>query len=237
MFNDANDAFLKDEPAFVYYNKNNFAGIQGVVASKISEKFGIPTIMLADIDNSLVSGSGRAGQFLHLQNALQTFDEEYPDILISYGGHKAAAGVKLHKNNIKTFQNGFYNIVKQQLQGQDITPYIKTDGSLKEQISFGTYKQIEQLSPFGIGFPTPVFFDKMVVTNLRVMGKIPVHLSMMLDGHKAVFFNALKNPEDPLPLFEGERIAVTYTLNLNVWQGIESLQLIIKSIIKSHESV
>ena len=130
------------------FDKNNFAGIQGVVASKISEKFGIPTIMLADIDNSLVSGSGRAGQFLHLQDALQTFDEIYPDILISYGGHKAAAGVKLHKNNIKTFQNGFYNIVKEQLQGQDITPYIKTDGSLKGQISFGTYNQIEQLSPF-----------------------------------------------------------------------------------------
>lgn len=231
MYNSANQVFTGRESAIIHYSEKNHAGIQGIVASKLSENFGVPAVMLAHVGNNLVAGSGRSGQFLHLRDALQTFDEQYPGIFISFGGHRAAAGLKIHKENIEIFKKGFHDIVKDQLKDLDITPYIKTDGSLKGNISLDTYYQIEHLKPFGMGFPSPTFFDEMVATRVRVMGKHPVHLAMMLDNYQAVFFNALNTPDAPWPIREGERVEVVYTLNLNQWQGRSNLQLMVKTVV------
>jgi len=227
----AKQAFTGKEPAIVYYSEENHAGIQGIVASKLSEDYGVPSIMLADVGNGMVSGSGRAGQFLHLRDALQAFDENNPGILKSYGGHKAAAGLKLHKENIDIFKKGFLGVVQEQLYGQDITPFKKTDGSLNGFINLDTYYQIEKLKPFGMGFQTPVFYDEMVATQIRVMGQTRTHLSMMLDRYRAVFFRALETPESPLPVHEGEKTGVLYSLSLNEWQGRRNLQLIVKEMV------
>ncbi|MBF0204084.1 MAG: single-stranded-DNA-specific exonuclease RecJ [Desulfamplus sp.] len=220
------------DPILIYYNENNHPGIQGIVAGKITENFGIPAIMLANIGNNIVVGSGRAGQFLHIRDALQTFDNLYPGVFIAYGGHKAAAGFKINMENVDLFKKEFQDIVTKQLADQDTTPYIKTDGSLKLKggISLETYYHIEALNPFGMGFPSPMFHDQMVATDVRVMGKYPVHISMMLDGIKSVFFNALAHPEALMPVNSGDLVNVVYTLNLNSWQGRESLQLFIKKI-------
>ena len=231
MLNEVKKRFTGKEQAIVYYSEQNHAGIQGIVASKLSEDYGIPSIMLADVGNGMVSGSGRAGQFLHLRDALQAFDEKIPCILKSYGGHKAAAGLKLHKDNIEIFQEGFLEVVQEQLYGQDITPFKKTDGSLNGFINLDTYYQIEKLKPFGMGFQTPIFYDELVVTQIRVMGNTRTHLSMMLDRYKAVFFRALETPESPWPVSEGERAGVLYSLNLNEWQGRSNLQLIVKEMV------
>ncbi len=228
-------------PILIYYSENNHPGIQGIVAGKLTESFGIPAIMLADIGDGLITGSGRAGQFLHLRDALERFDDIYPNIFIAYGGHRAAAGFKLHKDNIDLLRNELPKIVVEQLKGQDTTPYLHTDGSLKtdqinkreyNQLNLDTYYHIEALHPFGIGFPSPAFNDKMVATDVKVMGKTPVHISMLLDGIKAAFFYALDKPGDPLPIQSGDIVDVVYTLNLNSWQGRQSLQLIVKKINK-----
>jgi single-stranded-DNA-specific exonuclease len=218
-------------PAIVYYSESNHAGIQGIVASKLSETFGKPAIMLADVADGMVSGSGRAGQFLHLQAALETLDENMPGLLISFGGHKAAAGLKIHKTDIQRFTNGFYEVVLEQLKGQDTKPFKETDGSLNGYINLETCYQIERLQPFGIGFPTPTFYDQMEARFVRVIGKTQTHLSMMLDHYKAVFFNALETPESPWPVSEGQTVGVIYTLNVNEWQGRKSVQLFVRDVV------
>jgi single-stranded-DNA-specific exonuclease len=219
------------EPAIVFYSESNHAGIQGIVASKLSEMFGKPAIMFADVADGMVSGSGRAGQFLHLQAALETLDENMQGLLVSFGGHKAAAGLKIHKKNIQRFTNGFYQIVQEQLKGQDTTPYKETDGSLTGFINLDTCYQIEKLQPFGIGFPTPTFCDQMEARYVRVIGKTQTHLSMMLDRYKAVFFNALETPESPWPFKDGQTVGVLYTVNVNEWQGQRNLQLIVRDVV------
>lgn len=247
MFEEAKKQINITDPILVYYSKNNHPGIQGIVAGKLAEKFGTPVVMLADIADGIVVGSGRAGQFLHLRDALQTFDNLYPGIFIAYGGHRAAAGFKLKKEDIDLFKKELPGIVTKQLCGQDTTPYLQTDGSLKvgckkflpnsntgnfenNQINLETYYQIERLKPFGMGFPSPVFHDQMVATDIKTMGKTPVHLSMKLDGIKAAFFHAIDQPGDPLPVNSGDLVNVVYTLDLNFWQGRENLQLIIKKL-------
>ena len=129
-------------------------------------------------------------------------------------------------------QKGLSDAVNTQLTDQDTTPYIKTDGSLKGHLNSDTYYQIEALNPFGIGFPSPTFSDVMTATNVRVVGKSPVHLSMKLDGIKAIQFYALDNPGDPLQINSNDKVDVVYTLSMDEWQGRKSLQLIIKRISK-----
>lgn len=230
MFLDVKERITGKESAIVHYSAENHPGIQGIVASKLSEAYGIPTILLADVENGMVAGSGRAGQFLHLRDALQTFDESHPGILTSYGGHKAAAGLKLRKDHVALFQKDFCEVVEKQLNGRDITPYQSTDGSLNGFINLDTYYQIERLKPFGMGFPTPLFYDEMTATKIRVIGKTRDHLSMMLDHHKAVYFRALETPDAPWPVDEEETVGVLYTLNLNEWMGQKSIQLIVREI-------
>ncbi|NWH06873.1 single-stranded-DNA-specific exonuclease RecJ [Desulfobacter latus] len=235
ILTEAQKSVTRKESVIVYYSAENHAGIQGIVAGKLAEEYGIPCIMLADVGNDIVAGSGRAGQFLHLKDALATFNEKHPGILMSYGGHKAAAGLKLHKNHVEIFQHKFCELVRQQLKGQDITPYKSTDGALNGFINLETYFQIEKLKPFGMGFPTPLFYDEMIATRIRVIGRTRNHLSMMLDNHKAVFFNALETPDSPWPVNEGESICALYTLNLNEWMGQKNLQLIIREITKPEQ--
>ncbi|MCA1785990.1 MAG: DHHA1 domain-containing protein, partial [Desulfobacteraceae bacterium] len=220
------------EPAIVCYSESNHAGIQGIVASKLSEMFGKPAIMLADVADGMVSGSGRAGQFLHLQAALEILDEKMPDLFASFGGHKAAAGLKIYKKDIQRFTNGFYEVVQEQLKGRDTTPYKETDGSLDGFINLDTCYQIEKLQPFGIGFPTPTFYDEMEARYVKVIGKTQTHLSMMLDRYRAVFFDALETPESPWPVTDGQTVGVVYTLNVNEWQGRTNVQLFVRSCMK-----
>ncbi|MBF0232368.1 MAG: hypothetical protein HQK65_04935 [Desulfamplus sp.] len=231
MLSEAKKNIIDGEPAVVYYSDENHAGIQGVVAGKLADEFGVPTIMLADVDGGMVAGSGRAGQFLHIRDALQSFDEKIPGILKSYGGHKAAAGLKLSKDDIEIFKMGFLEVVQEQLDGQDVTPFKKTDGSLNGFINLDTYYQIDKLKPFGMGFPTPLFYDEMIATQIRIIGEQKIHLSMMLDRYRAVFFGALEILESQWPVIEGEKIGVLYSLNLNEWQGRSNLQLIVKQMV------
>jgi single-stranded-DNA-specific exonuclease len=230
MFDTAKEQINKNDNIFIGYDTSYDPGIQGIVASKLTETFNVPAIMLADIGDDLVAGSGRSGKFLHFRDALQSFDDNYPGILVSFGGHKAAAGLKIHKKNIEILQKGLSDTVNTQLAGQDTTPYIKTDGSLKEHLNFDIYYQIEALSPFGMAFPTPIFSDVMNATDVRVVGKNPVHLSMKLDGIKAIQFFALDNPGDPLEINSNDKVDVIYTLSMDEWRGRKSLQLKVKRI-------
>jgi len=238
MFEEAKELLIPTEPIFICYSQNNHPGIQGIVAGRLTENFGTPAVMLADVGDGVVSGSGRAGQFLHMREALQRFDDRFPGILMAYGGHRGAAGFKLHRRDVDLFKKELSTIVAEQLEGQDTTPYLRTDGSLKGGVGIclDTYYQIESLNPFGMGFPAPLFHDQIVATDVKVMGKNPVHLSMLLDGVKAAFFNALERPGDPLPINSGELVDVVYALSLNSWQGRETLQMIIKKITPSHQS-
>jgi single-stranded-DNA-specific exonuclease len=193
------------------------------------EKFGVPSIMLADIeDTDYISGSGRAGQFLHLREALQDVEDRTQGLLISFGGHKAAAGLKFHKGKLKEFKKEFYKSVEDQLKGQDTTPYISTDGSLANSLTLETHYEISNLAPFGMGFPTPSFSDIMEVTNAIMVGKNPVHLSMHLDGIKAIQFFSIDKPGDPMPVQNGDRVKVVYQIAENVWNGYRNLQILVK---------
>lgn len=101
MINTARQQYIEGNPYIIAYHESFDPGIQGIVASKLVDEFGVPAIMLSNLkDSNYIVGSGRAGQFLHLRDALQFIDDHCPGLLKSFGGHKAAAGLKFHKDNL-----------------------------------------------------------------------------------------------------------------------------------------
>jgi len=231
MLDLARQQYVEGVPHVIAHHESFDPGVQGIVASKLVDEFGVPAIMLSNLnDSDYIVGSGRAGQFLHLRDALQFIDDHCPGLLKSFGGHKAAAGLKFHKDNLLLFKEVFMEAVEQQFKDQDITPFIRTDGALNSNLCLETHYNISRLSPFGMGFSTPIFSDTMKVTEARMVGGNPVHLSMRLDGIKAIQFYAIDNPEDPMPVKVGDTVDVVYNTDVNEFRGNVELQLMVKRI-------
>lgn len=81
-----------------------------------------------------------------------------------------------------------------------------------------------------MGFSTPIFSDTMKVTEARMVGGNPVHLSMRLDSIKAIQFYAIDDPEDPMPVKVGDTVDVVYNTDANEFRGNVELQLLVKRI-------
>jgi len=235
MINIAAQQYNPGDPCIIAYHESFDPGVQGIVASKLVERFGVPAIMLANIpDTDALAGSGRAGQSLHLRDALQAVEHQHPEFFISFGGHKAAAGLKFKAEKLDLFKGLFTKAVEQQLFGQDTTPFIQTDGSLKGFLDLDTHHQIHSLAPFGMGFPTPSFCDTFTVTGAQMVGQTKVHLSLQLDHIKAIQFFAVESPDDPMPVQVGDEVRVVYQTDSNFWNGQDNLQLVVKKIEKTN---
>ena len=222
----------ENAPCAIAFHESFDPGVQGIVASKLSKKTGKPAIMLAPVQGNpdLIVGSGRAGQFLHLRDAFQAVEDRNPGFFVKFGGHAAAAGLSIYKDDLDRFKEEFAKAVEDQLDGVDTTPYILVDGSLRDNLSLEAHKKISRLAPFGQGFPAPEFCDTMTVSGPRMIGKNPVHLKMELNGIEAVMFNAIENPEQPVPVRDGEKIKAVYHTSCNAFGGNESLQLMVQHI-------
>lgn len=231
MLDIARQQYFEGTPCLIAYHESFDPGVQGIVASKLVDEFGVPAIMLANIkDSDYITGSGRAGQFLHIRDALQNVEDQYPGIFKSFGGHRAAAGLTFHKDNLLLFKEVMYEVVEKQLKGQDTTPFLLTDGTLDGQLTIETHHYINRLAPFGMGFPAPVFNESMKVSDARMVGKTPVHLSMRFGNIKAIHFFAIDDPEESMPVNVGDTVDLVYQTDINEFRGEESLQLIVKKI-------
>jgi len=216
---------------FVIYDDRFDSGIQGVVCSKIVESYKKPTVMLAGPDsNGLLHGSCRSGRFLHIRDALQSISNNHPGLLVSFGGHAAAAGLRIKLEDLDKFTMAFSDAVVDQFKDIDTTFFHMTDGEIGCSISCDLIDEIERLAPFGMGFPGPSFCGEMTVDNCRMVGKNPVHLSLTLNRLKGIQFNAIKKSGDAMPVKSGDKVRVVYTLDKNTFNGNTTPQLMIQAL-------
>ena len=231
------DNTLDPEAKSIVIGSNDFhIGVQGIVASRLVDKYGLPAIVLSPVQGKkdLLSGSARTVGDIHLFNALQYVETKYPDVLIQYGGHKAAAGMKLHKSKVPLFRKAFDEAVNNQVEADAVlSPVLFVDGHLKpKNITIDTAKELTKLEPFGQGFEEPVFIGEFKVLSVKTIGADKTHLSLkLLDSqgseHKGVWFRALESPEDALPVKDDDMIKCAYRLSVNSFMGVNSVQLIV----------
>ena len=220
---------LENKNTIVLGGDNWFHGVIGIVASKITEKFYKPTILI-DFEDGDGKGSGRSVPGFDLHNALCSA-EEYLD---KFGGHAMAVGLTLKQENFQKFREKIEDIAKEQDISQ-LQAIIKIDGQVtKNDFKLDTIREIKRMEPFGEKNPRPIFLYKnLKIQSIRALSE-GKHLKLTLRDDnlliEAIGFNLGKLAEEFLI---GERIDIVVTLEENNYNGMEKIQINIKDIMKS----
>ena len=216
------------------------AGVQGIVASRITETYGTPTVILSPTaQEGIYSGSVRTIEGIHIREVLQRIEDDNPGTLLQFGGHKGAAGLKINSEKIEVFRKLFNREIIRKIGTEPLSPLLKTDGELATRglLNLDTYMGLQMLQPFGNGFEEPVFQDRFTVQDANFIGKDnPVHLSMQLidisgEKVKAIWFSAVEKAGMPLPVRIGAEVICAYMLMANTFRNETNLQLMIKEVL------
>lgn len=230
----------QNQAAFLYHPKKyslaiklkGNAGIQGIIASRIGEQYGVPTLAMTDLEDGTLAGSGRGiVANIDLRTAFQWMSEQDVDLFISMGGHAGAAGCMIPIEKYERFSSLLEQAIKQQLGDEIPTPTIFTDGPLEDaMLNLHTLQDLKQLEPYGREWPQPTFSGRFIIQTVRVVGQTQTHYSFRLISEhdlrlSAIYFNAKQSAEEETPFYDGQLVEAAYQLSENQYMGRSSLQL------------
>ncbi len=229
---------LEDAPydrfSNVVYNGDWHKGVIGIVASRIIEQHYRPTVVLTDSGDH-VAGSVRSIKGFNVYDALAACEAH----LIQFGGHKYAAGLTMHKEQIEGFKEAFEQVVKSDIDEQLLTPEILIDAEIDFEDIQGNsrealpkfYRILQQFAPFGPGNMRPVLLTKQVVVSYpRVVGESHLQFTAHQASRPDIKFRCIAfGMADKLNLLDQE-VDLVYSLDKNEWNGRVNLQLGIKDL-------
>ncbi|WP_127470927.1 single-stranded-DNA-specific exonuclease RecJ [Thiomicrorhabdus aquaedulcis] len=208
------------------------AGIQGIIATRIGEAYGLPCVAMTDLKDGYLAGSGRGiVKHIDLRHAFQWMADQEPGLFKSMGGHAGAAGCMIKLEHYDIFSALFEQAIKLQIGDQPPVPIIETDGQLSEaQLTPNLINELAQLEPYGREWPQPLFNGEFEIVEVKAVGQTQTHLSFKLKQAsgkwiQAIYFNAKQSAQDPIEFTPGERIRCVYQASLNRYNGRVSLQL------------
>ncbi|WP_115369335.1 single-stranded-DNA-specific exonuclease RecJ [Moraxella bovis] len=222
--------------AICLYQDNWHQGVIGIVAGRIKEQLYRPTIVFAPADadkvcdDDLIKGSGRSIAGVHIRDAIETVAMANPELILHFGGHAMAAGLTIHKRDFERFKAEFLKVV----DGFDDELFSKlkyTDGVLTPpDFSLAFVHALKNVSVWGNGFLPPAFDGVFEVVNFRILKDKHLKLTLRADGVQypidAIWFNYDVDEWD----YRASAVHILFTLDINEWQGNQSLQLIIKDL-------
>jgi single-stranded-DNA-specific exonuclease len=195
-----------------------------LVASKLKETYNLPSCALSIADDGNIKGSLRSIDGVHVRDVLDLVSKRTPDLIISFGGHAIAAGVKIRPNGLDEFTHQFEQAVRELSTPDVFNPYVMTDGELSSsEITFDLVNAINAEN-WGQAFPTPLFEGTFRVMRQSILRE--AHTKMTLQSGGVNFEAILFGHAEPLP----ETIHALYKIGINEYQGASTLQLMIESI-------
>ncbi|MFT5420466.1 MAG: single-stranded-DNA-specific exonuclease [Candidatus Endobugula sp.] len=218
------------------YDESWHQGVVGILASRIKEKFHRPVIAFApsSLDNSEeIKGSARSIPNLHIRDVLDSIATQHPTILQKFGGHAMAAGLSLHKQHFDTFVTLFDQAVKDRLSEADFHESLLTDGDLSEsEFTLQTAYTLQQAGPWGQQFPEPLFDGTFFVIQQRIVGEKHLKLVLAFDAQAQRTIDAIAFNIDlkQWPNNIAQQVRLIYQLDVNVFRGRETVQLMVKDI-------
>lgn len=225
---------FKTRKAFVLYEQHWHKGVIGIVASRLSEKYLRPAIVMT-LSNGIVNGSARSVPGFDIYNALKACSE----LLEQYGGHKYAAGVTLKAENVQTFISRFEQIVNETIEDTMLIPEIKIDAELRvRDVNNNFYNIIKQFAPFGPGNMKPVFLIRGLSDAgwTSVVGNKHLRLYLRHESSSVVLKGIAYNMADSLAeVKSGKRFDVCFTIEENIYNGAATLQLNVKDMKESED--
>jgi len=204
------------------------AGVIGIVASRLVERYYRPAVVLA-VEDGQAKGSARSIRGLHLYEVLA----ECGDLLDRFGGHAAAAGLALPAQRVPEFRERFEAAVRARLSPEDLVPVLTLDAEAAfSGLTLPAVRDLSRLEPFGMGNPSPAFLTRRVrVLDVRPVGKDGAHLKFRLEQggvrHDAM---AWRKAEDLARVTPGQWIDLAHTPQVNEWNGSERVQLVVEGM-------
>ena len=220
----------KDKPCIVLADKNWHHDIIGIVSSKVTEMYYKPSILIC-LEDGEGKGSGRSIPGFDLHEALTKCDR-YID---RFGGHSMAIGISVNEENFENFKNDFENFAENS-NIKDLIPIIKVDEEVSaKDINVKVVNDLSLLEPFGEANKMPVFMYKNLrINSIRALSE-GKHLKLTLKDEglviDAIGFNMGYLVDDYLL---GDKVDVLGNLEINRFNGRESVQINLKDIRKSY---
>jgi single-stranded-DNA-specific exonuclease len=202
------------------------AGVVGLVAGRLSNRYHIPTLAVARTGDKYV-GSGRSIPQFNITAALR----ECAEHLDHFGGHSQACGFTvIGDDNFKKFQDQLTAIAERDLATIELRPIVRVDSEIKlVDLTWELWDELEKFEPFGEGNPRPIFASySLLIEQVRSLGADGKHLRLLvtqegaLDVHKLIGFSF---GEWVTRLVVGDTIDILFELEINEWQGRRELQL------------
>jgi single-stranded-DNA-specific exonuclease len=222
------DPALINRKTTVVYNEEWHKGVIGIVASRLTEKYYRPTIVMTN-SNGYAAGSARSVLGFDLYEALN----ECSDLLEQFGGHKYAAGLTMKTENIPAFRQRFEEVVSRTISDDLLIQAIYIDAEMDlSHIDARFFRILKQFEPFGPQNMAPIFLSRNVYTygGASVVGS--KHLKMSVHQDNLTYYNCIGfGLAEYLPLINsGEAFDICYTIEENIWKEKRSIQLNIKGI-------
>ena len=210
-------------------------GVVGLVAGKLTDEYARPFLILREDENES-AGSGRSVPEFNLIEAI----EKCKSLLINFGGHSQAAGLKMENKNLEKFRKKINAIADKTLKEEDLIPFVEIDFEINhEQIDWQLLDEIEKFNPFGQKNRKPVFMTKKLeVHEIRSVGNGNAHLKLcfktILKDESIKYFPAIafrlgklaEEMHDGKPgLRWGDVVDIVFQLEVNEWNGNRELQM------------
>jgi single-stranded-DNA-specific exonuclease len=216
----------ESEKLFFAAAEDFLAGIVGLVASRLTDEFYRPSLVV-ELGPEKSRGSARSIPEFNITAAL----DQCSNLLIRYGGHAAAAGFTVANDNLEALQERLKDLAAEQLEGVELTPTLLIDAEVElPELDWATQALLTQLEPCGYANPAPLLLSRRaIVRDARAVGTDGRHLKLTVSDGRVVW--------DAIAFHQGQwvdqlsrHIDVVYSLEVHEWNGEKRLQLNVKDL-------
>ena len=229
-------------PVILLSDEHWHHGVIGIVSSRITERYGVPSILVSfegssgeQLPDDMGKGSGRSVKGINLVNALSACS----DLLVKFGGHELAAGLSVRRGDLPAFKERLEKYVSEHLSDAECGATLEADMELTpDEISCRFAEELELLEPYGVGNATPVF----VVRDVEIVNAVSVgegkHVRLTVDlGNDDVTAMCFRTTLEELDVYPGDRVDLAFNLDVNDYQNQKSAQLIVRELSPSKDAL
>ncbi len=235
------DHDFENDPVIVLEADEWHHGVIGIVASRITEKYGLPSILISfdgaqsDGNVNIGKGSGRSVKGLNLVDALV----HCGDLLEKYGGHELAAGLSVRRENIDAFRAKINAYARENFSHEDLVPTLDADFEIDgSEVNIANAEELRLLEPYGVSNPVPSF----VLRSVKISEIQPIsfgkHTKILLKRENfspltAMYFS--RSPKE-IEVYPGDTVDILATMDINEFGGQRTAQLIVRDLHLSAEA-
>lgn len=221
----ASDPDNENKHTTVVFSPEWHKGVVGIAASRLTEQYYRPTIVLTAGENGIISGSARSVSDFDIYTAI----DSCRDLLTNFGGHKFAAGLSMPLDNLPAFRQRFEEYVAAHITPEQMQPTINIEAEIRlDDITPQFFNILRHLEPFGPGNPRPLFLTRQLINNsgTRRVGQKGEHLRLdVTDRTAAIAGIAFGQGEKALHLQNGNSADICYHLEENTFNHRTTIQM------------